>query len=77
MLAVPMTELSPFQLVLLGFVLLVIGFIVPFLMVLQLLESTLLLNFVAYLASFLGLIIGLIGIVTHTRLHRKDKDETE
>ena len=72
-----MTKLSPFQLVLLGFVLLVIGFILPFLMVLQLLESTLLWNFVAYLASFFGLIIGLIGIVTHTRLHQKDKDERE
>lgn len=72
-----MTKLSPLQLVLLGFVLLVIGFILPFLMVLQLLESTLLWNFVAYLASLFGLIIGLIGIVTHTRLHRKGKDETE
>jgi len=35
------------------------------------------LNFVAYLASFFGLIVGLIGIVTHTRLHQKDKDERE
>jgi len=72
-----MTNLSPLQLILLGFLLLVLGFLLPFLMVLQLLESTLLWNFVAYLASFFGLIIGLIGVVTYTRLHRKDKDETE
>jgi len=72
-----MTKLSPFQLVLLGFVLLVIGFILPFLMVLQLLESTLLLNFVAYLASLFGLIIGLIGIVTHVQARKINKDKTE
>ena len=68
-----MTKLSPFQLVLLGFVLLVIGFILPFLMVLQLLESTLLLNFVAYLASLFGLIIGLVGIVLHGHPRREDR----
>jgi membrane associated rhomboid family serine protease len=65
---------SPFQLILIGFVLLVIGFILPFLMVLQLLESTLLLNFVAYLASLFGLIIGLVGVVLHIRPQRSSRD---
>jgi len=64
---------SPFQLILIGFVLLVIGFLLPFLMVLQLLESTLLSNFVAYLASLFGLIIGLVGIVLHGHPRREDR----
>jgi hypothetical protein len=59
-----------------GFILLVIGFLLPFLMVLQFLESTLWLNFVAYLTSFFGLIIGLIGIVTYAQVREKDKDES-
>lgn len=71
-----MIKLSPLQLILLGFILLVIGFILPFLMVLQILESTLLLNFVAYLASLFGLIIGVIGIVTYTQAQKKNKDES-
>ena len=69
-----MNHLSPLQLIILGFVLLVIGFILPFLMVLQLLESTLPLNFLAYLSSFFGLILGLIGIVTYSRSQKHGKD---
>ena len=68
-------RLSPVQLMLIGFAMLVIGFILPFLMVLHIIESTLLLGFVAYLTSFLGLIIGLIGVVMRGRIGRRDDDE--
>jgi membrane protein implicated in regulation of membrane protease activity len=68
-------RLSPVQMMLIGFVLLVIGFVLPFVMVLQIIESTLFLGFVAYLTSFLGLIIGLIGVVMQGRVGRRDDDE--
>jgi len=66
---------NPVRLIILGFVLLVIGFALPFLMVLHLLESTLPLNFAAYFASFFGLLMGLIGIVTYARLQRRDRED--
>jgi hypothetical protein len=71
-----MNKLSPRQLILLGFALLMLGFMLPFLMVLRLLGSTLFLNFVAYLASLFGLIIGLIGIVMDAQTRSKDRDES-
>jgi membrane associated rhomboid family serine protease len=72
-----MTHLTPLRLIWLGFFLLVLGFILPFLMVLHLLESTLWLNFVAYLASFFGLLGGLVGVVMYGQAHRKNRDDTE
>jgi hypothetical protein len=69
-----MIQPNPALLMVLGFVLLVIGFILPFLMVLQLLESTLLLGFVAYLTSFGGLVLGLMGVVLYARTGRQGGD---
>jgi membrane associated rhomboid family serine protease len=71
-----MKHVTPLRLIWLGFILLVIGFLLPFFMVLQILESTLPMSFVAYFASFFGLIIGLIGIVMHAQAHRKGRDES-
>jgi membrane associated rhomboid family serine protease len=71
-----MSYATPLRLIWLGLILLVVGFLLPFLMVLRILEPTLLLNFVAYFASLFGLIIGLIGIVTYTQVRKKDKDES-
>ncbi len=69
-----MSRLSPVQLILIGFVMLVIGFALPFVMVMRIVEPTLLLNFIAYLSSLFGLIIGVIGIVLYTRTRGKDED---
>ncbi len=55
---------------LLGFVLLVIGMVVPFAMLLGLLEPNLPLEFAGYLASTAGLVIGLIGLATYSRTFR-------
>ena len=52
----------PLRLIAIGFALLVIGVILPFLMVLELLESTLFLNFVAVASSLAGLVAGFVGI---------------
>ncbi len=72
-----MKHLTPVRLVWLGFFLMVLGIVLPFLMVIHVIESTLLLNFIAYLASFGGLLVGLVGVVTWTRLRRPDNGEGE
>ncbi|MBM3134042.1 MAG: hypothetical protein FJZ89_01895 [Chloroflexi bacterium] len=45
-----MKQLTPLRMILLGFVLLVLGFVLPFSMLLQILPSTLPLNFVSRLS---------------------------
>lgn len=72
-----MNRFSPVQLILIGLALLLIGFLLPFVMVLRLVEPTLLLGFVSYLASFMGLVIGLYGVVTIGVARRKKHDEEQ
>jgi hypothetical protein len=47
-----------------AFVLLLLGFALPALMIMQLLPSTFFLNFLAYGASFLGLMLGFVGAIS-------------
>ena len=65
---------NPRKLLLIGFVLVLLGFILPVLMVIGVLEATLLLNFFAYGASISGLFLGLIGTVQITK-RRKNRGE--
>jgi hypothetical protein len=55
------------KLIIVGFVLLLVGVVLPFLMVLGLVESTLLLSFLAYGSSTAGLILGFVGIAQYSR----------
>ncbi len=50
-------------LLLLGGVLVVVGFVLPFLMVVHLIPSTFFLNFFAYISSVTGLWLGMLGAV--------------
>lgn len=54
-----------------GFFLVTFGMVVPFLMVLRIVESTFFLNFLSFSASVAGLFLGIIGIVYYVRLNRK------
>jgi hypothetical protein len=63
--------MQPKNLILIGFVLVLVGFVGPLLMVLGVLKSTLLLNFASYGASISGLFLGLIGAAWYTRVHRR------
>lgn len=65
--------LSPLKIILIGFVLVVLGVVLPFLMVLHILESTFFLNFFSYGASLVGLFLGLIGSAYYVRLNKKKK----
>ena len=62
------------RLIILGFLLLLTGAVLPFVMVIRLVEPTLLLNFVAAMSSISGLIVGFIGIVQYDRSRRQDRD---
>jgi len=57
----------PFRLVVIGFALLVIGVVLPFLMIINLLESTFFLNLVAVASSIGGLTAGFLGITHYFR----------
>ncbi len=54
-----------------GFLLLVTGVVLPLLMVMQIIPSTFFLNFFAFGASFLGLMLGIVGSVYYMMQHRK------
>lgn len=62
---------SPRLLLSLGVVLMLLGIVLPFLMVIQLLESTFFLNFFSWGASVAGLALGTIGFATWSRNRRE------
>lgn len=47
----------------LGLGLLLVGFILPFLMVVRLLGPSFALSFLAHTSSFIGLVLGLVGLI--------------
>jgi heme/copper-type cytochrome/quinol oxidase subunit 4 len=61
---------NPLKLIVIGFVLLIIGVVLPFLIVINLVESTLFLNFVAVACSIAGLTTGFMGITQYFRSRR-------
>jgi heme/copper-type cytochrome/quinol oxidase subunit 4 len=70
MLVISMNSTSPLFYILIGFVLVILGAVLPFLMIMQILESTLLLNFFSYFASVAGLFLGFIGATMYVREKR-------
>jgi hypothetical protein len=64
--------MSPATSLAVGFVLILAGFLLPFLMVLQLLESGLVLTFSAYGASLVGLVFSLYGVSHYSSSRRAD-----
>jgi hypothetical protein len=62
---------GPVKLILIGLVLVILGAVLPFLMVLHVLESTYFLNFFSYACSLVGLFLGVIGSASYVRQRRK------
>jgi hypothetical protein len=54
---------SPAKLLAIGLILMLVGFVLPFLMVLQKLESTFLLNAIAFASQVVGLLLGTVGVI--------------
>jgi len=66
-----MTRIHPKRLILIGFFLVLAGAVLPFLMVIQVLESTFFLNFFSFGATMAGLLLGMVGAATYVRLQKK------
>jgi hypothetical protein len=57
----------------LGFALVLVGAIVPWLMVLGYVRSTFALNILSFVASMVGLMLGISGVAFYVNVRRKDR----
>jgi hypothetical protein len=62
--------MSPFGLIFVGFLLALMGVVLPFLMVIHIIPSTFFLNFFSYGVSLAGLFLGIIGASRYIRRRR-------
>jgi len=62
---------NPRLLLSLGLALMLLGFALPLLMVMRLIDSTFFLNFVSWGASVAGLFLGFIGVSTWTKMRKE------
>jgi len=63
--------MSPWQIILAGFILSLLGVALPLLMVMHVLASTFFLNFFSFTASLSGLILGILGASLWVRARRR------
>ncbi|PKO08742.1 MAG: hypothetical protein CVU40_14065 [Chloroflexi bacterium HGW-Chloroflexi-2] len=68
-----MKYITPKRLMFTGFLCVLMGVVFPFLMVMQVLESTFFLNFFSFTISLIGIIIGVIGSAYYFRINRRDR----
>ncbi len=61
----------PWKIILLGIIMMLISIALPLLMVLHLIRSTFFLNFLAFVLSVSGMLIGFIGMVFYVKLNRR------
>jgi hypothetical protein len=64
-----MTRMHPGKIILIGFVLVVIGFVLPLLMMIRVIEPSFLLSFLSHGASVAGLFLGLLGTACYSRFN--------
>lgn len=64
---------KPVRLMAIGLFGLVLGAVLPFLMVLRIIEPGFILSFIAYGASLIGLFLGLLGVANYTRVEREKR----
>jgi len=62
---------NPKRLILIGFFLVLFGFIIPWLMILDIVESTFWLSFLTYGAQVSGLILGIMGAAMLAGVRKK------
>jgi putative Mn2+ efflux pump MntP len=62
---------NPKRLIIIGAILVIFGFVAPFMMVLGYLQSTFVLNFLSYTASVVGVFLGMLGAALYVRTQRK------
>ncbi len=69
-----MIELKPSRILVIGFFLVLFGFLGPFLMVLDILPKTYFLSFLSYGCSIAGLFMGIIGMASMIRVRKRETD---
>ena len=62
------------RLIVIGFFLVLLGAVLPFLIVIRVVESTFFLNFLAFIASTVGIFLGVIGTAMHVGEERRKDD---
>lgn len=68
-----LSRVRPGILMLVGFFLMLAGVILPLLMVIKVLESTFLLNFISYGSSLVGMVVGTLGAALYAVGRRRDR----
>jgi hypothetical protein len=66
-----MMRANPKTLILIGFFLVLFGFVMPFLMTIHLIESSFWLSFLSHAASVGGMFLGFIGSAMYIRIRRE------
>jgi len=64
------TKLSPLKLIISGFILVLCGVALPWLMVIRLIEPSFILSFLSYASSLGGVVLGTIGAALYVQLKR-------
>ncbi len=62
------------RLVVVGFILVLAGAVLPFLIVIRVLESTFLVNFIAFAASVIGVFLGVLASAMYIGKKRREDD---
>lgn len=62
------------RLIVIGFFLVLLGAVLPFLIIIGVLKSTFLLNFIAFTASTVGIFLGVIGTAMYVGTKRRQED---
>jgi hypothetical protein len=70
-----MIHLSSRAIIITGFILVLLGFLLPLLMVMKVIESTFFLNFFSFIASLLGVFLGLMGAAQMAVEARRSRDK--
>ncbi len=65
-------QISPKMIILIGFLLVLAGAVIPFSMLIDLLPKTFFLSFVAYISSMVGLLMGTLGAGLYQKDGRED-----
>lgn len=63
--------MSPVMMIVIAFLLMLAGVVLPLLMVIHVVESTFFLNFISYTISLIGLLLGTIGVALYAGRGRK------
>jgi hypothetical protein len=66
-----MIRMHPKKIIAIGFVLVLFGFLAPFLMVIKVIKASYVLSFLSYAASVGGLLLGLVGAAWYSHLDKR------